>query len=883
MQPCHLIIGRNSKIVKDLIPLLRQPTETISHSELHHVDMSKYQNIFIFSWPTDKYDDFLKKIFAIPARKIIFVSTTAVLSLQLRRQWSKYPQEKRRFEKIILSRGGRVMRLGVVDESHIAKHIGAFPFTRIELLANLIDNINNQGSDIIDAFEIYIGSASGWRKFISTFLHNVSLALPQILAMQIALQGMAKLLGLKHYGYTADANHFFIDRLQIGYGCLGRNGPRLRKYNDLLITSSYPDELLNERGFCNTRIGRSKTGLSKYWHGVDLKTSSHTDRWRKHVPLILSRRGPPKRVHVSLHVNSLALPNNSSPWVLIGRDELHREKRYWCRKLILAAGALQNTRLLQTIFPLPVNLSDHEIGMIGTVPLTAACGAGLATRRGLMMQAGDVRSLSTACGIKFIVEARPNVPSKHTQQKSEDLSFYLDSNLGILKKLITLGDLRRLNEAFYNKIGCAFATDTCSIFVQALVPDAIYVPTSESKSKISDLCRTRLTSSQWQAIQNKVSDCIDDFKSDAIVRSVDAQHMHGASAMLSVPAVQGLLSSEKLTILGSPSSWVLDERHHTSRLQRDIESAFHPLLIYVPNNGQKSGAHKEHALAISLYMLPRPSRIATSPIQALFGIKGCRGIFFQKSALSNIPLAVLASVLRIPRILYIHEPLSVRQRILKGVPWRKAAIVTFFQVIEVLLMSRLFTGNQRNKLFFGRSLEFAPLLMPPTFEAPTDWSSRQDEILYFGRLDRLKYFETFQRLGLPKNIIATSNLNIENFDGPIEAITSEKKRALFFNHKFVWCVQRDFLTQSGVVIDALRFGCCSIIKKGDPIGDYLDPSAYLEISGEFSDAEVVDAIDAYSKKYPDGPVISEDFSNICGKNAFNIHWGPRIGVLSDDC
>lgn len=874
-KPC-IIIGRNSSLVKAVLPLLTCPYELASHNDLDSIDWQNYNEVFIFSWPKKDFDLYLEKIKCIPVNKIIFISTTAVLALQRRPQWSAYPREKKRFEQYVLSNGGRVIRIGVTDERHSELLVGAFPYTSLLKIGQCINTINSNIDQIINAFDLQIGNASGWRRWASVTLQQLSLALPTIGPLQMGIHGFAKALGMKHYGYTADANYFFRDKLQIGYGALGRVGPKLSPFKDLVVTSPFADEVLNTQGFSNTRLGLNTTGLSRLWHGVELLAGSQTGLWRKRVPFWIDRSGPPKLLHAALHVEQLIATEVGGGWMVQGRDKHQSYVWYWCKELVLAAGPINNARLLQLLFPVPTKFSDHEIAIVGTAPNEEAASAGIIRRGAFLMLQENIRSLSTNCGLRFVVEARPHVPQKHSVGKKEDPTFYLDSTHSIVYKLIKNIDFKRINEAIFNKFGCALYTRNCSIFVQVLVSDAIEMGAPDPVEGHTRLQRVRLTQKQWCQIQNTISQIIPNFMPEPKVTSVDAQHILGGSSLIAEPQLAKILASEKLRILGSPTLFELDERHHTCRLQRETKATFQPLLIYLPKRPRSNGGHDEIVDAIGEYAKPWTVRIAGDMVTARRDLAESRAIYFQKTALSNIPLAIFAAIQGKPRILYFHEPLTFAQRRQKGVPWLKALFITLFQKIEVILMSRLLTGNPKNTIFSGRTLGYAPLLFPANDKNMPNWLHRKGLLLYFGRLDTEKFFEEFRRMLIQKTVIATSNLNIQNYDGTVSYIDYDSKRDFFQSHRYVWCVQKNSLTQSAVVIDAIKFGCCCILRHGDPICNELDPSFYFTIPLDFDEKIVAAALQKYEEAYPKGPDGEKSISKFCGQHAFDKYWRPQL-------
>jgi len=876
MKKPSLLLGRNSGLVGSVSLLLKHPFELASHSDIDDINWSLYSEIFVFSWPKRDFDVFLRKINSIPVGQIIFISTTAVLSLQLRPQWADYPREKQRFENSILNRGGRIMRVGVTVEAHAKKLIGSFPFTSMEKLAHSIDTVSDNYHQIIDVFDIRTGQARGLLRSVSLILHQLSLVLPSITPLQMVTQGLSKIMGLKHYGYTADSNYFFRDTLQIGYGALGRCGPMLRVHNDLILTSPFADNVLNGQGFSNTRIGLNKIGLARFWHGVELVAGNEPGFWRKRVPLWISRSTPPKSLSASLHVSQIVTSIDGGPWQVLGHDNSQIGIRYWCRRLILAAGPISSAQLVQNLTPIPTTFSDHEIAMVGIVPTNDAINSNLVRRHAFFMYPGYSRTLTTDCGLSFLVEARPHVPSKHCHQEQGDVFFYLDSTVSITYKLLRKFDLSRINEAFFNKFGFSFFTQKCSIFVQVLAADAIKLNAPGVSYGDKRLYRERLTKMQWQSVQNTLYQKINNFYADPDIYSVDGQHILGGASLIAAPQVTQALEAGRLVILGSPTLRTLDERHHTCSLQRETRATSQPLLLYLPPKLRVSGCHDEHVTAIAAYANPWKVCIASQLVNAFRQLCECRAVFFQKTALSNLPVALLAVWLRIPRVHYLHEPLSVFERRKKGVPLFKAVMITFFQVIEIRFMTRVLTGNPDNKVFSGRKLIYAPLLLSDMDTKKSDWLPRKKNLLYFGRLDQEKYFDKFMGLPLENTVIATSNLNVKNYVGPVLPVSYEEKKKHFESHRFVWCVQKNSLTQSGVVIDAIKFGCCCILRRGDPICEKLHPSAYIEIPSDFTIEDVLFGLCNYNKMYPTGPECGDTFSQLCGQHIFDQYWRPHL-------
>jgi hypothetical protein len=210
----HLIIGKNSSIVKKITPLFENDYDLISHKDISHVDFFRYDHIFLFSWPKQEHQLFKQQIEKIPFEKLIFISTTAVLANQLRQQWNSYPNQKLIFEEHFLLRGSRTIRIGITNADHIKYFHGRLPFTSLLTLASVINNIDKYETPIIDAFVIARGASRLDVCFANILLWRISKCLSQNGLIQRLIQGLSKLVGLKYYGYTADSCYFFRDSIK---------------------------------------------------------------------------------------------------------------------------------------------------------------------------------------------------------------------------------------------------------------------------------------------------------------------------------------------------------------------------------------------------------------------------------------------------------------------------------------------------------------------------------------------------------------------------------------------------------------------------------------------------------------------------------------------
>ena len=300
-----------------------------------------------------------------------------------------------------------------------------------------------------------------------------------------------------------------------------------------------------------------------------------------------------------------------------------------------------------------------------------------------------------------------------------------------------------------------------------------------------------------------------------------------------------------------------------------------PVLLYCSDKNLEQSVHLEIAEAISAYHGNACNVIRTSMIDVVRSLPSFKILYIQKSSFKNLVILLFSRILGVYTILYVHEPLTVRQRITKGVPFVKAVAVTFFHLFEVMLPNTLLTGNPNNKNYRLRALRYAPLLyIKPKIQI--DWSTRVNDILYFGRLDSEKYFKDFEQLSVARKVIATSNLNIPASKYSISRLSRQDKDDILSAHKYVWCVQKHNLTQSGVVLDALRSGCVLLLREFDPLINIIHTSEYISIPIPFDSDVVLDKISDYERRYPTGPIEDSSFDSLAGPAAFKKYWGKVL-------
>ncbi len=302
-------------------------------------------------------------------------------------------------------------------------------------------------------------------------------------------------------------------------------------------------------------------------------------------------------------------------------------------------------------------------------------------------------------------------------------------------------------------------------------------------------------------------------------------------------------------------------------------------LLYSPLN---SGAHGEHLLAVAAYWKATSAvQIVHSFAQAVLKLWNSKLLFVQKSGVPSILLLLLCRLMGRQSLLYLHEPLTVSARRKKGVPVARAILITMAHVVEASLATRVLTGNPNNRVFARKQMYFAPLLFLQPESSRRDWRLRRRAVLYFGRADSEKFFAEFRQLEVESIIVLSRNLNIRGLDLPTKQYSCEERNNLFFGVRYVWCVQRNSLTQSAVLLDAIRFGCCAIVSANDPVCARLGPGWFIEVPVPF-DSDVLKArIAAYEEANPTGPPSDDTFSRLCGAAASATYWDPVVASLGE--
>lgn len=547
MKKC--IVGKNSEIIQNIaINLIG--FDFYSHKDIYDINFKNYSDIYLFSWSHASQEENLKIIEAIPVEKIVFVSSVAVYSNEIKSQWNKYPKMKLEVENKILNGGGKIVRFGICDKNLLSRHEGFVPFTSSKEIINFLNQ--KTSSKITNLFSLEKGSIdpkSGLAIF-SNFINSVADLLPPKFIFQGPLEILLKLMGSSNYGYTNNALRFFGDTLQIGYGAIGSHywKEQILCKDNLLLVSPNDDILLETSGFRGLRIGKKHTGLSKFWHGVSVVEKDGIEK--KKVPLMVSR---PKLPNYTIFGEAKSFSISDEVCRVIV-DSTVKDLEIFSHKLILAAGAIENCLIINRTLKKSVSLTDHEIGFIGTVDSKEIIEKKYLSNFGPFVYGR--RIFSNHNEPAFMVDFRP-LSNEGIKSRS---NVYNDSASGIVIKLLSRFTFAQLNEAFFNKFGIGIMTKKLSVFVQLEVRDCITI------SPDCKLFRKRAETSLISKTVVLINKTFLSFVASKDPYLFDGIHVSGGKELLDDNLIRKNIANKKLTILSSPTGTALGPFHHTQSL-----------------------------------------------------------------------------------------------------------------------------------------------------------------------------------------------------------------------------------------------------------------------------------------------------------------------------
>ena len=528
-----LIIGKNSSIVKDIFKNLKD-FDCISHQDISKTNLQHYSWIFLFSWSKTSLNDNKKIIKKIPKKKLVFISTVAIYSFSLRDQWNKYVINKREIEKIVEKNKSHVVRFGILNKN---KHHGVIPYTSNLSIVNLLNNWTGNEDLVIDLYQMK--NVIKEKNLLVETLNKISRNFFDVHIIRVIIEAIIKyIFKSPSYGYTADTLCFFHKKIQVGYGAIGSAYYKKNNFKHLVIASNAEDFKINKRGFINTILGFKYTGLSKYWHGAYLTRRNNIIK--KHVPLFVSRKKIPSN-NIIGHVEQIQYINN---FFKIKVSNQKRSAYYFCEKLVLSSGSIENVKLLMQITQKKQNnysFSDQEWFSFGEIALKEAVDKGFIKKFGPFICRGKLLHIPNQKNYSSLIEFRPLSYSKHI---NNDLFFYSDTTKNILIKIYTQFSFSRLNEAFFNKFGFSFLTHNITAIGQVDAKNCITL------KKDLQLKRKRILSREFLKIRDKLSENFETFMNYSHFNSADSQHISSDLQILNDKFVDSLLRKKVLIYLG---------------------------------------------------------------------------------------------------------------------------------------------------------------------------------------------------------------------------------------------------------------------------------------------------------------------------------------------
>tara|TARA_B100002019_G_scaffold292497_1_gene315818 strand:+ start:1368 stop:2996 length:1629 start_codon:yes stop_codon:yes gene_type:complete len=523
----NLIIGKNSKIVKSLGNI--ENFSYISHEQVDDCQLSKYDKIFIFSHSpkSEEYINFLNKL---PITKVIFISTTAVLANFFRKQPFLYPKTKEIYEKFILENGGKVVRLGIFDDSWVPLGL-RYPKTTTDQLISFIKQENFKKVENLYDLKRKDGK---YNKNILDKLEDIDL-------FYLIIASIKKLLKIYPYGYNRDSLKAFNGNWLVGNGALGNQFYKDNAKNiDYVLVSNEENKILRDNGFQESYIGKTPNGLRDLWHSV--KIIQKDTNYFKSVPLFNRNFHVPENKKIYRKVDSIILKDRKNYQINSEAYTLEPEK------IVLAAGPIENVRILSSRECVWTG-TDHEIYFLGQVDMSEAILNGYIKSFGPLILRGPILTNRDSVMLDF----RPGY--RNLSKALNSGSFFTSNTKSkILSKVLLKFDFERLNEALFNKFGFAFKTKNSSIFVQKVHRGCIKLKIADNK--IVSYERSRFTINNLLDAKDLIKEFSSFIKSDTI-KSIDAQHI------IIEDKIENIEQTNLVTI-GSPTvDFKLDAFHHT--------------------------------------------------------------------------------------------------------------------------------------------------------------------------------------------------------------------------------------------------------------------------------------------------------------------------------
>ncbi len=295
-----------------------------------------------------------------------------------------------------------------------------------------------------------------------------------------------------------------------------------------------------------------KIGLSSFWHGAFL-VENNKGNIEKKVPLIVRRNKPPLGYKIG-HVSSIYRYNN---FYKITLDNGKNKNYFFSKKLVLSAGAIENTRFLSQLSLTSKNqyfLSDQEWVIFGKISLKDAVNFKHIIKYGPFIFRKNLLHINKKLCSESLIEFRPIIKNFNDMR---DFKFYSDTTSNILIKIFKRLSFERINEAFFNKLGFSFFTDSILVIGQISTSKSI------SFSLPNNIKRKRVNIKIINDIKKLLQKKYSTFESFGLNTSFDSQHISSDYKLLKNKRLCELLKKKNLTVLGNSSNLGINKFYPT--------------------------------------------------------------------------------------------------------------------------------------------------------------------------------------------------------------------------------------------------------------------------------------------------------------------------------
>ena len=308
-----------------------------------------------------------------------------------------------------------------------------------------------------------------------------------------------------------------------------------------------------------------------------------------------------------------------------------------------------------------------------------------------------------------------------------------------------------------------------------------------------------------------------------------------------------------------------------------------------------SATHNMHLDAIASYGIDsgmvasahsgRPRRVD------LFGPRS-RRVLVESTGLWNVVAMPFFRARSAEVVYYLHEPSTLKTKVSRGNGLLKSVAWQLVQRLDVLLATTVIVSRaelkERAIQIYGvpaDSVQLAPLLFPPAIGTP---DTERPRVTYLGRIDDRRYLREFIALahrfderGLQPTILTSDRDALDALDIPDSVdvfaeknFSEDTKADVLNNTAVVWNPKNYAIAQSGVTVDALRYGCQIVLTEGDPECHGLEAEG---IAIRFDGDDVVDLIDSDSSNSARANA-QQIFAERHGQKAFTAHYLPLLST-----